>query len=979
MFPSPTVYLIPTITERQKRRKKTRSNNADTGTRRNAGTVKKKHGNTWKEVNSITTTIDHEKSSSLDFCLEEYKSDDENYPHRKKGTNSTPSFDDEYGDDNDCQDNSNSALVVAGEHNDRRQNMMQNNSEDKNNITSFTVPPVNILSARDLIDGGRLDGSGISRERANQLRHGGSKQPSNRHTSSSTSAHSAVNAKTDDDDDMVMPSIGGVTAGTGVRKIIYAARTHSQLSQFVGEVHRAAAAVIEKDIGVGRTNSRVGEIGKRGGRAVRVVALGGRKLLCSNQDVIFGRGRRTNQQRRSEAMITEKCLDLQKGISSSPSSAIVGTTLHDLNNSPTSIIAENGGRGVVQVKRHGEQSKRKRKNKTSCPLLASKEATSTLALHMLAKPSDIEDLAGLGDASTTCAYYASREALAAAEVVVVPYNTLLSSHSRQAVGLNLHQCLVIIDEAHNIPEALRSLSSCRLTLSAIQGADSQLSNYIQKYASRLAGKNLFYLGQIRRFLMSTTRYLTNAKPRTASNKSSSSKSSMVVTATELLFTLKLDNLNIFNVLRYLQKSRLAQKLHGFTSSTINADNDKNNDGTKEDGNHDLVSKHISAMSIVQEFLTFLTGSQRDGRVVIEWPAQAQTPTKNGAKHQSRSSYPVYPSFRYLLLNPASQFQNVVDEAHAVILIGGTIRPFSHMAAELFGSTNAKLVVQATTAEMKCTLQPPGSSFVSITPSLTTFKCGHVVPPSHVFTTRLSSGPTGVKLDFRHSSRSLHTVCDELGRSILNMCRVVPAGFVVFLPSYSYEGHLMARWNQTGLLQKLQKTKKLYREPKSSRDVEATLQLYSNNARLSKNGAILFCVIGGKMSEGINFANDMARCVFIVGLPYPDITDAELQEKMRLLDIDFQQKKIQISGQKYYHNLCMRAVNQSIGRAIRHAKDYAAIVLADARYASESKIWLALPEWIRSGGGMENSLQLPLSFGEKVTKIEAFFRDRSRNE
>ena len=85
-------------------------------------------------------------------------------------------------------------------------------------------------------------------------------------------------------------------------------------------------------------------------------------------------------------MITKKCLDLQNGISSSPSSAIVVTTLHGLKNSPTSIIAENGGRGVVQVKRHGE-------------------ATSTLALHMLAKPSDIEDLACLGDASTTCAYY----------------------------------------------------------------------------------------------------------------------------------------------------------------------------------------------------------------------------------------------------------------------------------------------------------------------------------------------------------------------------------------------------------------------------------------------------------------------------------------------------------------------------------------------------------------------------------------------
>lgn len=38
----------------------------------------------------------------------------------------------------------------------------------------------------------------------------------------------------------------------------------------------------------------------------------------------------------------------------------------------------------------------------------------------------------------------------------------------------------------------------------------------------------------------------------------------------------------------------------------------------------------------------------------------------------------------------------------------------------------------------------------------------------------------------------------------------------------------------------------------------------------------------------------------------------------------------VSGRSYYQTLCMRAVNQSIGRAIRHANDWAAIVLVDRR-------------------------------------------------
>ena len=95
-----------------------------------------------------------------------------------------------------------------------------------------------------------------------------------------------------------------------------------------------------------------------------------------------------------------------------------------------------------------------------------------------------------------------------------------------------------------------------------------------------------------------------------------------------------------------------------------------------------------------------------------------------------------------------------------------------------------------------------------------------------------------------------------------------------------------------------------------------------------------------MSEGINFADDMARCVLVVGLPYPDITNPVLMEKMKSLDNECSNAGIGISGQAYYQNLCMRTVNQSVGRAIRHANDYAAIILADFRYASDKDLaWI----------------------------------------
>ena len=126
-----------------------------------------------------------------------------------------------------------------------------------------------------------------------------------------------------------------------------------------------------------------------------------------------------------------------------------------------------------------------------------------------------------------------------------------------------------------------------------------------------------------------------------------------------------------------------------------------------------------------------------------------------------------------------------------------------------------------------------------------------------------------------------------------------------------------------------------------------------------------------MSEGINFSDGLARCVVMVGLPYPDKSDPELVQKMNYLDAQERQQRMNVgtsgggqgsgvygrgggggggggggsAGQEYYQNLCMRAVNQSIGRAIRHIGDFAAILLVDERYAKKRSIIRKLPGWI----------------------------------
>lgn len=86
----------------------------------------------------------------------------------------------------------------------------------------------------------------------------------------------------------------------------------------------------------------------------------------------------------------------------------------------------------------------------------------------------------------------------------------------------------------------------------------------------------------------------------------------------------------------------------------------------------------------------------------------------------------------------------------------------------------------------------------------------------------------------------------------------------------------------------------------------------------KRGALLFAVVGAKLSEGLNFSDDLARAVIIVGLPFANIASPELRERMAYVNRQAQKHGrtptggAKDAGTELYENMCMNAVNQSIG-------------------------------------------------------------------
>lgn len=150
------------------------------------------------------------------------------------------------------------------------------------------------------------------------------------------------------------------------------------------------------------------------------------------------------------------------------------------------------------------------------------------------------------------------------------------------------------------------------------------------------------------------------------------------------------------------------------------------------------------------------------------------------------------------------------------------------------------------------------------------------------------------------------------------------------------------------------------------------------------------VCRGKVSEGLDFADANGRAVIITGLPFPPFKDPRIILKKKYLQenrtaanevsSNFLFSKFLIielilqmlSGDEWYFLEATRAVNQAIGRVIRHKDDYGAILLCDYRF-NQPRQKNQLSSWIQ--GHLKGSQ--PSGFGQLIGELSRFFRNAER--
>ncbi|KAJ6557257.1 helicase C-terminal domain-containing protein [Mycena vulgaris] len=665
-------------------------------------------------------------------------------------------------------------------------------------------------------------------------------------------------------------------------KIYYASRTHSQLAQILPELRRLKLSPLSPaqpcgssgDIPLKRAAPDDSEGDDEALMAYsRTVSLGSRKQLCINDEV-----------RARSKDLDEGCREL---------------------------IGETGEKRCQYLPPIGEDTR----------MLDFRD-------QILASPKDIEDLASVGRLAHTCPYFGSRRAIPQAELITLPYNLLLQKTAREALGIDLTDQIVIIDEAHNLIPTLLSLSTTRLPFSTLTTSFQQVCIYVSKFRAKLSAGNMLHLKRLVLFMDALKKYVAEWKEQ--NGKADKSKVE-VMTVAQLLERLgrNISGVNLLEIEGYLKSSKIARKISGYSDK----------EAEKLDPKLRPRKGAVPPLHAVEAFLLSLTGTNDDGRLTFSLVCN------NSGQEEVE--------LKFQLLNPAPHFLEVIECARSVILAGGTMSPISDVINQLFSQLPEE--------------------------KITSFSCGHIIPEANLQTIVVGKGPRGGELEYKAGKQGDETVIGELGQILLNFAALVPRGMIVFFPSYHFLNTAKAAWQKSGVLARFEGKKKVFFEPEQATQVDQVLQGYSaavheTSESVKSKGGLLFAVIGAKLSEGLNFADDLARAVVIVGLPFANLGSPELRERMKYVkQLEEKRATKRPPGQKdaaaeLYENMCMNAVNQSIGRAIRHRGDWASLILIDKRYASAS-IRNKLPKWI---GG---KLTVADGFGQAIRELGAFYKNK----
>uniref|UniRef100_UPI001E244582 regulator of telomere elongation helicase 1 isoform 5 n=1 Tax=Rattus norvegicus TaxID=10116 RepID=UPI001E244582 len=647
---------------------------------------------------------------------------------------------------------------------------------------------------------------------------------------------------------------------TDIPKIIYASRTHSQLTQVIGELRN--------------TSYRP-----------KVCVLGSREQLCIHPEV---------KKQESNHMQISLC---RKKVAS--------RSCHFYNN------------------------------------VEEKSLEQELATPIL----DIEDLVKNGSKHKVCPYYLSRNLKQQADIIFMPYNYLLDAKSRKAHNIDLKGTVVIFDEAHNVEKICEESASFDLTPRDVASGLEVINQVLEEQArvaqhgelqqefiidTSSSGLNMELedIAKLKMILLHLEEAI-DAVQLPGDDRGVTKPGSYIFelfAEAQITFQTKgciLESLD--QIIQHLTgrtgvftNTAGLQKLMDIIQIVFSVDPLEGSPGSQVG----LGSSHFYKVHIHPE-----TSHRRAAQRSDAWSTTA-----------SRKQGKV---LSYWCFSPSHSMRELVQQGvRTLILTSGTLAPLSSFALEM-------------QIPFPVCLENP-----------------HIIDKNQLWVGVIPRGPDGVQLSSAYDKRFSEECLSSLGKALGNIARVVPHGLLVFFPSYPVMEKSLEFWQAQGMSKKVEALKPLFVEPRNKGSFSEVIDAYYQQvASPGSNGATFLAVCRGKASEGLDFSDMNGRGVIVTGLPYPPRMDPRVILKMQFLDEMKGRSRVGgqcLSGQEWYQQQASRAVNQAIGRVIRHRHDYGAIFLCDHRFAY-ADARAHLPSWVRP------YLKVYDNFGRVIRDVAQFFR------
>ncbi len=542
---------------------------------------------------------------------------------------------------------------------------------------------------------------------------------------------------------------------------------------------------------------------------------------------------------------------------------------------------------------------------------------------------DIEDLIKIGDHKTVCPYYLSRSLTSKADLIFLPYNYLIDAKTRTGLGINWENSVVIFDEAHNIESVCSGSASFDLPVSIVAGSVEELGTAVE--------------------IMQSSGKVSSDDVRTVEN----------MRGMQLVLRKLEDVISSYDgsvtkpgefIVELLNDLRLTEQSWGTFSGVIDVAIDILTEDALDA--HNPARMSTTRLSILRECLGQVFSAPIAERDFSGYRVHIHKEKKEG-KHGL-----LLPTLSFWCFDAGEGMAALRDgnmKIRSILLTSGTLSPMASFVNEL-------------RTEFPIRLENP-----------------HVIDKKQVWVGVVPKGPAGAVLNSSYKTRSDDGYLTDLGNSIFNFSKIVPDGMLVFFPSYSVMSQCIAAWKAKGIWERIGQYKGLVVEPTNAAAFANSANEFKSKLDSPEyNGAAFFGVCRGKASEGLDFSDRAGRAVIICGIPFANAVDPKIKLKKEVMNSKLADSRSRnttgatangngadaerISGDAWYVQQALRAVNQAIGRVIRHKDDFGAVLLCEERFGQSRHVG-QLSKWLR------DDVVTYDSYGDAMRSLSDFFRSQ----